>query len=95
MPLTVIAVVPGFVMVRVVTTQPAEDKTWKVPRKQLGGLGAISAYREGERCTLGNFRTRDGDRMQPDYARLRSLLDYHCPADGAGRASADAGRGVA
>lgn len=75
MPLTILKVTPKAVRVRIEISNPPSTHDWTVDRRQFGSIGSIVAHNEdGGRCTIGNFRTRDGSQMQPDYAKLRKLL---------------------
>lgn len=59
-------------------------ESWVVPRKQLGGLGSLFAHRKGdlrEVCSIGSFRTKDGTAMQPDYIKLRGLVQSFQPRE--------------
>jgi hypothetical protein len=75
MSLEIVKVSPDAVRVRIVTAEPKQEREWLVDRRRFGSIGAISARADnGEKCTIGMFRTRDGSAILPEYARLRRLL---------------------
>lgn len=75
MALSIVKVSPTTIRVRLSTAYPDAVRELTIDRRTYGSIGAISAHTDsGEHLTLGNYRTRDGSAMQPEYARLRSLL---------------------
>lgn len=71
----VLKVTPATVRIHLATVLPDQARDWIVDRADFGSIGGIRATTDdGDVCTLGMFRSRDGTAMHPEYARLRKLL---------------------